>query len=551
MNKKKSIGKALLIGVAVFALEMSLILGAFGFVTYYQGVIGKYQTYLNDLLNLTLTEIDADDLEKCIETKTKSEKYEESQDYLNRLKENYDIEYIYIVKPLNTNDKDNMMDVMAGITRQEAIEDYEFYSVKLGNLSDENYTADVAAKYLEAMNSDETSYFSNKTEFGYDYTGIVPIKNSAGVPIATLACDISMNELQNVFNRYLLTLFCVGAFLALGTIAVAYRWLHNRVIDPISRLETASASFVASNRSADDPEDLKFDDPNIHTGDEMESLSNSLTDMFLDMKNYMTSLVSVTKEKERIGSELAVATKIQADMLPRIFPAFPERKEFDLFASMDPAKEVGGDFYDFFMIDENRIGLVIADVAGKGVPAALFMVISKTLLKNRALMGGTPSEIVDYVNDQLNEGNDADMFVTIWFAIIDINTGKGVVVNAGHEHPAIYRAQTGRYDLDVYKHSPICGTMPGMHFREHEFELYPGDRLFVYTDGLPEATNGEKELFGNDRVLEVLNRDTDVTVHELLANVTEAVDEFVGEADQFDDLTMLSFYYNGPDGKQE
>ena len=269
------------------------------------------------------------------------------------------------------------------------------------------------------------------------------------------------------------------------------------------------------------------------------------------MKNYMTDLVSVTKEKERIGSELSVANKIQADMLPKIFPAFPGMTEFDLYATMDPAKEVGGDFYDFFMLDDHTIGLVIADVSGKGVPAALFMVISKTLLKNRALMGGSPSEIVDYVNEQLNEGNDADMFVTIWFAKFDIRTGKGIAVNAGHEHPAIYRAETGKYELDVYKHSPICGTMPGMHFREHEFELKPGDRMFVYTDGLPEATNAEKELFGADRVLEVLNNNTDVSVHELLYNVTKSVEEFVGEADQFDDLTMLGFYYNGPKEKSE
>ena len=162
-------------------------------------------------------------------------------------------------------------------------------------------------------------------------------------------------------------------------------------------------------------------------------------------------------------------------------------------------------------------------------------------------MGGSPSEIVDYVNEQLNEGNEADMFVTIWFAMFDITTGKGIAVNAGHEHPAIYRAETGRYDLDVYRHSPICGTMPGMHFREHEFELKPGDRMFVYTDGLPEATNAEKELYGTDRMLEVLNKDTNVTPSELLVNITKSVDEFVGEADQFDDLTMLSFYYKGPE----
>lgn len=547
MNKQKSIGKTLLIGVALFVLTTALILGTYGFWTYYNGMIGKYQTYLNDILKLTNTKIDIDDLQKCIETKTKSEAYEETQDFLNRIKENYSIEYIYIVKPLNTDPVDNMMDVMAGITDEEKEKDFEFYSVKLGNLTGDYYSEEVAGKYLSAMNSDDVTYFSNKTEFGYDYTGVLPLRNSAGKDVAVLACDISMHEMREVFNRYLFALIGTALVIAIITILAMYKWLNNRVIDPIKRLETSSASFVASNRNAENPEDLHFDDPNIHTGDEMESLSNSLTDMFQDMKDYMTSLVSVTKEKERIGSELAVATKIQADMLPRIFPAFPNRPEFDLFASMNPAKEVGGDFYDFFMIDDHRIGLVIADVAGKGVPAALFMVISKTLLKNRALMGGSPSEIVDYVNEQLNEGNEADMFVTIWFAMFDITTGKGIAVNAGHEHPAIYRAETGKYDLDVYRHSPICGTMPGMHFREHEFELKPGDRMFVYTDGLPEATNAEKELYGTDRMLEVLNKDTNVTPSELLVNITKSVDEFVGEADQFDDLTMLSFYYKGPE----
>ena len=551
MSKKKSIGKRLLIGIVLFVIITMLILGTFGFVTYYRGMIGSYQTYLNDALKTTLTQIDADDLEKCIETKTKSEAYERTQDFLDRLKENSDIEYIYIVKPLNTNDTDNMMDVMAGITREEAALDYEFYSVTLGNLTGDGYTSEVAGKYLAAMDEHDTVYFTNKTEFGYDYTGIVPIRNSSGKAIATLCIDVSMNEMISVFYRYLLNMVLTSIFIGALMVASAYNWLQVKVIRPLKRLEESSASFVASNRQTDNPEELQFIDPDIHTGDEMESLSNSLTNMFQDMKNYMSDLVSITKEKERIGSELSVANKIQADMLPKIFPAFPGRDEFDLYASMDPAKEVGGDFYDFFMIDETHLGMVIADVSGKGVPAALFMVISKTLLKNRALMGGSPSEIVGYVNEQLNEGNEADMFVTIWFAVFDVITGKGVAVNAGHEHPAIYRAETGKYELDVYRHSPICGTMAGMNFREHEFELKPGDRMFVYTDGLPEATNAQKELYGTDRMLKVLNENTDVDVHELLYNVTEDVAEFVGDADQFDDMTMLSFYYYGSDSSKK
>ena len=258
------------------------------------------------------------------------------------------------------------------------------------------------------------------------------------------------------------------------------------------------------------------------------------------------------KEKERIGAELNVATQIQADMLPRIFPAFPERTEFDLFASMAPAKEVGGDFYDFFLVDDDHIGLVMADVSGKGVPAALFMVIAKTLIKNRALLGESPATILKNVNEQLCEGNEAELFVTVWLAVIQISTGKGMAANAGHEHPVIRRAG-GQYELVTYRHSPAVATMEGIKFREHPFELHPGDSLFVYTDGVPEATNSKDELFGNDRMLEALNKEPDARPEQLLQNVRSSIDTFVGDAPQFDDITMLGFTYIGPadDGTKE
>ena len=252
------------------------------------------------------------------------------------------------------------------------------------------------------------------------------------------------------------------------------------------------------------------------------------------------------QEKERIGAELNVATQIQADMLPRIFPAFPERKEFDLYALMNPAKEVGGDFYDFFLIDDDHIGLVMADVSGKGVPAALFMVIAKTLIKNRAQMGGSPSEVLAYANDQLGEGNEAELFVTVWFAIIEISTGKGVAANAGHEHPVL-RKKDGKFELCKYRHSPAVATIPGIDFREHEFKLEPGDSLYVYTDGVTEATRSDNELFGTDRMLDALNKNPDASPQVMLETVRKGIDEFVGSAPQFDDITMLGFKYMGPE----
>ena len=288
----------------------------------------------------------------------------------------------------------------------------------------------------------------------------------------------------------------------------------------------------------------------IRANDEIGDLALNFNTMAADLKKYMEDLTHVTAEKERIGAELNVATQIQADMLPRIFPPFPDRKEFDIFASMTPAKEVGGDFYDFFLVDEDHLALVMADVSGKGVPAALFMVIAKTLIKNRCLMGGTPGEVLSYVNTQLCEGNEAELFVTVWLAILEISTGKGLAANAGHEHPALKRAGE-KFELVKYRHSPAVATMEGMRFREHSFELHPGDSLFVYTDGVTEATNAHNELFGEGRTIDALNGSKQGSAQELLGNVRDEISRFVGEAPQFDDITMLGFTYFGTEGKTD
>ena len=545
-NKKKSISRALLFGTATLVLVICVLMGIFGFTAYVRTVLNKDQSYLRDVLQLTMKQIDPDDLEKCIETKTKSDKFEETQHFLDQVKEYYeDVEYIYIIKPLNTANVDNIMDVMVGITDEERKTDFDFYSVTLGGLTGDYYSSDVAKRYLDGLNANEVTFFSNKTEFGYDYTGMMPIKNSKGQAISLLCVDMSMNEISKVMVSYALATMAMMTLIALLAVYLANKWLKNRVTDPLIKLENVSKNFVESSHGAESPDQLVITDPDIHTGDELESLANTTSDMFSSMKNYMTSLISVTKEKERIGVELNVATSIQASMLPRIFPAFPGRPEFDIFATMDPAKEVGGDFYDFFMLDDHRIGLVMADVSGKGVPAALFMVISKTMIKNRAQVSDSPAEILGYVNDQLCEGNDAEMFVTVWMAILDINTGKGVAANAGHEHPVI-RRKDGDYELVVYRHSPAVATMEGMRFREHEFELNPGDRLFVYTDGVPEAINEKKEFYGTDRLLDVLNADQDATIHELLVEVREDISKFAGKAEQFDDITMMAFDFRGP-----
>ena len=262
------------------------------------------------------------------------------------------------------------------------------------------------------------------------------------------------------------------------------------------------------------------------------------------MQDQMEKYEHEHENATRLGAELSMATDIQASQLPRLFPAFPNRPEFDVFASMTPAKEVGGDFYDFFLIDDDHIGLVMADVSGKGVPAALFMMVARVLIKSHLQNGEGVGEALRNVNEQLCESNEAQLFVTVWAAVIQISTGKGTAANAGHEHPVLRRAD-GQYELVIYRHSPAVATLEGIPFKEHSFELHPGDSLFVYTDGVAEATNAKNELYGTDRMLEALNKNPDAVPEEVLSNVMDGINEFVAGAEQFDDITMMCMKYIG------
>jgi sigma-B regulation protein RsbU (phosphoserine phosphatase) len=233
-------------------------------------------------------------------------------------------------------------------------------------------------------------------------------------------------------------------------------------------------------------------------------------------------------------------------MLPSLFPPFPDRKDFDVFAKMIPAKEVGGDFFDFFLIDDDHLGLVMADVSGKGVPAALFMMASKILVQNYTMMGYTPGEALGAVNNQICSGNHEDMFVTVWLGILDLKTGKLVASNAGHEYPIIM-APGGEFELIKDKHSLIVGGIEGVDYKEYEIELRPGSKLFLYTDGVPEAADTDNNLFGTERLMSALNSVKEQGPKEILQGVYDAVTAFSGEAPQFDDLTMLCLDYRGQD----
>ncbi len=322
--------------------------------------------------------------------------------------------------------------------------------------------------------------------------------------------------------------------------------IRKRATQPLARVTDSILAYMEDKDSGRAREAMK----SIRCKNEIGVLADSFSAMTGEIDRYTKEALRLGAEKERVATELALAGSIQEDALPRSFPAFPDRPEFDLHAVMVPARQVGGDFYDFFLIDADHLALVIADVSGKGIPASLFMMSSKILLNDHALMGGTPAEILERVNRQVCASNHAHMFVTVWLGILEISTGRLTSASAGHEYPML--RTRGAFELLKDKHGMPIGVMKKTRYTNTEIQLKKGDSLFVYTDGVAEAANAQEELFGTERTLEALNAlPGDASPQRLLAGVSEAVAAFVQDAPQFDDLTMLSVKYYGPEGSPE
>ena len=401
-------------------------------------------------------------------------------------------------------------------------------SVELGELKDGNYY--LAAAPIPSTGWMLISAFSES--IAAQPTTLLQTGNTRIQDQAAATYRKEMREAQIIALVLLLAV-------ALLTLAGALI-LGKRIVKPLNTITNHISQLSESNL------EFKMEDA-YRTGDEVEALAEAFASISHRTVTYMDKVVKVTAEKERIGAELSLATQIQAAMLPHIFPAFPDRTEFDVFATMNPAKEVGGDFFDYFLIDDDHLGLVIADVSGKGVPAALFMMASKIILQSVAMLGKSPAEILEKTNEAICSNNEAEMFVTVWLGILEISTGKLTASNAGHEYPVIRRAN-GAFELFKDKHGLVIGGMESARYRQYELQLEPGAKLFVYTDGVPEATDANQKLFGIERMLAALNTDLGAAPQQVLKNVRKAVDDFVQDAEQFDDLTMLCLEYKGSQG---
>lgn len=274
-------------------------------------------------------------------------------------------------------------------------------------------------------------------------------------------------------------------------------------------------------------------------------ISNAIgLSLFAFMINNYKQQQELQAKNQRIESELKVAESIQASFLPRIFPPFPKRKEFEIFASMDPAKEVGGDFYDFFLIDDKKLFFVIADVSGKSIPGALFMVITKTLIRNESKYAVSPAEILIRVNSTLYPDNDESMFVTAFCAILDITTGELEYANAGH-NPPLLCLRGGGFEFMKLIPGSVLAAFPKGKFKNEKINMVQGSKIFLYTDGVNEAMNSNQQQFSNSRLKEALGECQDKNMEQMIQAVKQAVKDFVGQAPQTDDITMLALEYFG------
>lgn len=451
----------------------------------------------------------------------------------DRMRLDYGLEYAYYVFP--TDREDEMCFMFDGPREMVEVDGEQLLLIGYEAHQDRSIHKNLWKACETGKPTGAMDVYDN--EYGHVYTYASPILYEGGT-LGVIVTDVSYNFVNGRIRR---TVFgIVGIFVVvLGLCSAAMMlFIRKKILVRLENLE----GYVTEYAENKNPGLAGTIAENIRVNDEIGSLAAGFSGMITELHEYMVNLKAVTAEKERIGAELSVATDIQASMLPRIFPPFPDRKEFSLFASMDPAKEVGGDFYDFFMVDDNHIALVMADVSGKGVPAALFMAISKVLIKDAAQeLMNDPAECLARVNNQLCEANDAELFVTVWLGIVEITTGKTIYADAGHEYPVLLHADGQQELVKEGRKNPPVATIEGLRYRNHELQLSVGDTLFLYTDGVPEATDSKEELYGMDRLQKVLEGKQNTDVTALLPMVRADVDAFVGDAMQFDDLTMLAF----------
>ena len=540
MKLKLKLLPKFIISLGIVGLVLTIAISLFSYATSKSYLEEMYAERVMTNSNAIAAMLDVENVKTILaEGGDGTPEYKEMYDLFNQLKKDGDITFLSLVVP----DEDSvcfyidaMVEEMGDNPANQLPYGSDILYVDAANPDDptdmEKYIT-IWERYRDNKGIDTPLVTDN--DYGYNYTGVSVILDESGTAIAEIQYILDMSEVRAYLNSFLINMLLISFAIIGITIILYIFFVRKMVTKPVGKLTAFTQEITKTGTFENQHIDIK-------TGDEIESLSQSFNFMLAELENYIANLSKVTAEKERIGAELDIAKHIQASMLPCIFPAFPERKEFDIYATMEPAKEVGGDFYDFFMVDDTHLAIVMADVSGKGVPAALFMVIGKTLIKDHTTPGRDLGKVFTEVNQLLCESNSEELFITAFEGVLDLVTGEFVYVNAGHEMPFICKAGG---DFEPYKIRAgfVLAGMEDMKYRAGSTRLEPGDKIFQYTDGVTEATNLKNELYGMNRLGAILNKVKGGTPNDILPAIKKDIDEFVGDADQFDDITMLCLEY--------
>ncbi len=528
-------------GIILWFLLLTVIVGAIGYIRFTNSLTQEYNDAAFRAAESAVMIVDGDKIDEYLETEKNrsggtedpfvSEEYSERWQRMNIFCQKQNVTLIYVIK-VDTSDYGRFESVFNTVNDNSGYSPWAVGYVR--ETTNDEYRKIYRDIYENGLNQGTVVRTEGLNGRAPHITSLVPVKNSEGKVSAILCVERPMEQLTSGRREYLENVVLATLVLMVVSCACLAFYIKRQFAKPIEKISKEATRFAKEPSPSDKS---KFE--NISEIREVRALADSIDKMERDTLRNMEELTQATAERERMAVELSLAATIQSNMLPSTFPPYPNRRDFDIYASMNAAKEVGGDFYDFYLLDDDRLAFLVADVSGKGIPAALFMMRAKMTIKALAESGAEVHDILTKANEKLCEKNEAGMFVTAWLGIVDMKTGILSYANAGH-NPPLVKHQQGSFEYLQARPNFILAGMEGVSYRKNEIHLLPGDELFLYTDGVTEATNQSQELFGESRLQEALNGVLEETVESRCKMVKHAIDRFVGDAEQFDDITMLS-----------
>lgn len=537
----------------LFAVTLGVLIGGLGYIRYRKDVEESYENYISTIVRTVSGQMDVEKLARTIRTGEKDEAFAALQAGINNLKENSDAQYIYMFYYPNGTEADDLAYVINGYTEYEL----KYESDTISYLGDPAGLEDFGEEFRRelkegiAENDSEVRFIDNVTQVaggGLEYvkTAYLSVWDKEGSLIGVLCADISMTHIYNRLQSYLISV-ALGMLGVVTVFLFLFLFVMNRqVLRPIRQIAGQTDDFVRQSREVSDPSKLYFKEIECRTKDEVQMLAESLNHMMGELIRYMVDLRQMSAKQEKIAAEVGVAREIRMSLYPHVFPAFPERSEFDIYANLTSAAGAGGDFYNFFFTDSNHLCFLAGSVSGLGIPSAMFAAITTTVMKNFAGLGYPASRVMAETNNQVSSGNQAGLTAEVFFGRVDLAAGRMEYAAAGDMKPLLKTSGEGFAPLKV-RSGIRLGSMENVPYVQGSVELYQGDMLFLYTGGVADSRDKKGNVFSDVYVMEYINRITgrEIDPARMVTAMEEELKRFRGGEEPKKDHTMLLFRYYG------